>query len=102
MIFITKRSDMSSISVEVSNFDERLYDNMYEFIEDYVTEMNTLYDEKKTKYFLILDTKISDWYEIEDSAGVALSGMHDMTRAERNGVTEVIEQYPDLAAYLSI
>lgn len=58
MIFITKRSDMSSISVEVSNFDERLYDNMYEFIEDYVTEMNTLYDEKKTKYFLIFDTKI--------------------------------------------
>lgn len=103
VILITKRSDMSSINVEIFDIDKRLYLNVEEFIENYLTETFSLYDEKKTKFIIVLDVNNSIWYKVEKDGYVeTLSGMFEMSRAERNAVTSVIENYPDLAQYLSI
>ena len=102
IIIITKRSDMSSIHVEINDADPRIYADVDDFVNDYTTETFSLYDEKKTKFLLMLDKNNSTWYRVKDGYNEMLSGMHEMTRSERNAVTSVIENYPDLAQYLSI
>lgn len=103
VILITKRSDMSSIHVEILDADKRLYSDVDDFIKDYLTETYSLYDERKTKYMIFLDVNNSVWYRVEKGGyAESLSGMFEMSRIERNSITSVIESYPDLAQYLSI